>query len=248
MRIGMWPLLWACVSGQAVQAQEMQINEAPYAELKALEPVKETFQAYPQNSIWTEMRIEKAQIGQMLAGQSLRVRTGRGLDSHWVLEGRRADVPLSLATGSEGPIAGVIRDDAFGSYALAGVGPKQTGVGRYWLGTGIVTILFDDLQCLFGLRTALDGEQDNIVMREYPEGNLNVILWNEAGEELADFRRYLDRGVVEIGYIQSAGSYPEIKAVTIQNLDPGGIGIDEILYAPMCPMIVSFLPGADRRG
>jgi hypothetical protein len=103
----------------------------------------------------------------------------------------------------------------------------------------VVTILFDELQCLFGLRTALDGRQDNIVMRDFPEGNLNVILWNEAGEELADFRRTVDQGLLEIGYIQSAGSYPEIKAVTIQNLDPGGIGIDEILYAPMCPMIVS---------
>lgn len=108
----------------------------------------------------------------------------------------------------------------------------------------MVTILFDDLQCLFGLRTALDGGQDNIVMREFPEGNLNVIFWNEKGERLSDFRRFLDRGVLEIGYIQSAGSAPEIKAVTIQNLDPGGIGIDEILCAPLCPIILSNLPSA----
>ena len=39
-----------------------------------------------------------------------------------------------------------------------------------------------------------------------------------------------------------------IKAVTIQNLDPEGIGIDEILYAPMCPMIVSGLPGGGHPG
>jgi len=108
----------------------------------------------------------------------------------------------------------------------------------------VVTILFDDLQCLFGLRTALDGGQDNIVMREFPEGNLNVIFWNEKGERLSDFRRFLDRGVLEIGYIQSAGSAPEIKAVTIQNLDPGGIGIDEILCSPLCPIILSNLPSA----
>lgn len=232
----MWVWLLSCCSGLA---QELQINETPYADLKALKPVVETFQAHAEASIWDELQIEKARVGQILAGQSLRARTGRGLDSHWVLDKRKADVPLELATGSEGPVAGVIRDAAFGGYALAGIGPKQTGVGRYWLGTGVVTILFDELQCLFGLRTAVDGEQDNIVMRAFPEGNLNVILWNEAGEELADFRRYLDQGILEIGYIQSAGSYPEIKAVTIQNLDPGGIGIDEILYAPMCPMIVS---------
>jgi hypothetical protein len=235
-------VLWSCVwvlSGGLGAAQELQINETPYADLKALKPTVETFQRHAQASIWDELEIEKAQVGQMLRGQSLQARTGRGLDTHWVLADRTAEAPLALATGSEGPVAGVVRDAAFGGYALTGVGPKQTGMGRYWLGTGVVTILFDELQCLIGLRTWLDGGQDNIVMRDFPEGNLNVIFWNDAGEELADFRRTLDQGLVEIGYIQSAGSYPEIKAVTIQNLDPGGIGIDEILYAPMCPMIVS---------
>lgn len=232
--LGVWLVSCGCGS-----AQELQINETPYADLKALKPTIETFQDYPGASIWDELVIEKARVGQILRGQSLQARTGRGLDTHWVLADRMAEKPLALVTASEGPVAGVVRDAAFGGYALAGVGPKQTGMGRYWLGTGVVTILFDELQCLFGLRTALDGGQDNIVMRDFPEGNLNVIFWNEAGEELADFRRTLDQGILEIGYIQSAGSYPEIKAVTIQNLDPGGIGIDEILYAPMCPMIVS---------
>ncbi len=237
MRFGyVW--LWLMSGGMTV-AQELQINETPYADLKALKPMVETFQAHAKASFWDELEIDMARVGQILAGQSLRARTGRGLDTHWVLEDRSAEVPLRLATGSEGPVAGVVQDGAFGGYALAGIGPKQTGMGNMRLGSGIVTVVFEDLQCLFGLRTWLDGGQDNIVMRDYPEGNLNVIFWNEAGEELADFRRYLDQGLLEIGYIQSAGSYPEIKAVTIQNLDPGGIGIDEILYAPMCPMMVS---------
>jgi hypothetical protein len=243
-----WGTIGCSLVAGAAAAQELQINEADYAELKALKPVVKTFVPAPPLSIWETLKIKDAEIGQILRGQSLQVRTGRGLDSHWVLDDRSAEVPLSLANGSDGPIAGIVRDAAFGGNALAGVGPRQTGVGRYWLGTGIVTILFDDLQCLFGLRTALDGAQDNIVMRDYPEGNLNVIFWNEAGEELADFRRYLDRGVSEIGYIQSSGSNPEIKAITIQNLDPGGIGIAEIIYAPLCPMIVSSLPAAGRPG
>lgn len=218
-------------------AQELQINETSYAELKALEPVVEGFAT--QVSIWDELRIGKAAVGQMLAGQSLRTRTGRGLDTHWVLDRRKALRPLALATGSDGPVAGVVRDGAFGGNVLVGIGPPQDGMGQFRLGTGIVTVLFDEPQCLFGLRTWLDGGQDNIVMRDHPEGNLNLIFWNEAGEELGEFRRFLDQGLTEVGYIQSAGSYPEIRAVTIQNLDPEGIGIDEILHAPMCPMIVS---------
>ena len=235
------------VAGEGL-AQEMQINEAPYGEVRALEPVIETFQAYAQAQIQSELRIDKARIGQILAGQSLTNRAGRGLDDHWVLDDRTAHVPLSLVSGSVGTVVAVVRDGAFDSFALVGIGPPQHSGGRMRLGTGLVTILFDEPQCLFGLRTWLDGEQDNIVMRDYPEGNLNVIFWNEAGVELADFRRFLDQGLLEVAYIQSAGSYPEIKAVTIQNLDPEGIGIDEILYAPMCPMIISGLPGAVGSG
>ena len=77
-------------------------------------------------------------------------------------------------------------------------------------------------------------------MRDFPEGNLNVIFWRD-GDEIAEFRRTPDQGLVEMAYIQSSGGDPEIRAVTIQNLDPIGIGIDEILYAPMCPMMVSEL-------
>lgn len=238
--------LWVAMAPAG--AQELQINEAPFAEIKALKPVIETFEAYPQVSIWEDLVIEKARIGQILAGQSLQARTGRALDDHWVLADRSAQEPLALAVGSEGPVAAVVRDAAFGGYALAGIGPRQSGIGRARLGTGVVTILFDELQCLFGLRVALDGEGDNIVMRSHPEGNLNVIFWNEAGQELANFKRFLDQGVIEVAYIQSSGSNPEIKAVTIQNLDPGGIGIDEILYAPMCPMIISGLNSGLPRG
>jgi hypothetical protein len=116
------------------------------------------------------------------------------------------------------------------------------------LGTGIVTILFDEPQCMFGLTTWLDGEQDNIVMRTHPEGNLNLIFWRRDVTPIADFRRFVDQGLVELAYIQSSGGGPEILAVTIQNLDPEGIGIDEILYSPRCPMMVSGLPESPAPG
>lgn len=232
----------------ALQAQEMRINEASYDEITALEPTIQTFDGFGDLQIGSELVIENAKIGQILDGQSLRRGAGRGLDDHWVLAKREANLPLALATETEPPVAVVIWDGAFDSYALAGFGPLQYGPGRMRSGTGIVTILFDEAQCLFGLRTWLDGDQDNLVIHRYPEGNLNVIFWNEAGQQLADFRRYLDRGPIDAAYIQSSGSYPEIKAVTIQNLDPEGIGIDEIVYAPMCPMIVSSREAAARNG
>lgn len=228
----------------AAQAQSVRIFETPYADVVALDPVFETFLGYAQTRFDDRLVIIGAQIGQILAGQTVRLKTGRGLDGHWVLDARAPTPPLMLISGAPGAIAAVVHDQAFGNFALAGVGPGQTGVGRSQLGTGIVTILFDEPQCLFGLRTALDGEQDNIAMRQFPEGNLNLIFWNEDGIELASFRRFLDQGVLETAYIQQAGSAPQIKAVTIQNLDPGGIGIDEIVYAPECPIILSDLSQA----
>jgi hypothetical protein len=237
------------LSGAAMgQAQELWLHELPYADARAIEPVVETFEGHPNARFEGTLRIEGAAIGQMLAGQSLMRKSGRGEDVHWVLANRVPELPLALAEVAEGAVAAVVRDGAFRSFALAGIGPPQTMPGRMRLGSGIVTILFDEPQCLFGLVTWLDGEQDNIVMREHPEGNLNLIFWRRDVTPLADFRRFTDQGRVELAYVQSAGGGPEILAVTIQNLDPGGIGIDEILYSPLCPMMVSALPARGGPG
>lgn len=99
-----------------------------------------------------------------------------------------------------------------------------------------------------GLRTWLDGEQDNIVMRTWPEGNLNLIFWRRDGVEIGAFKRFVDQGLVELAYIQSSGGGPEIQAVTIQNLDPEGTRIDEILYSPLCAMMVSGVSGGAPAG
>lgn len=219
-----------------VGAQELTINETPYDDALAIEPVIETFEAHAGSRFET-LTIVQGQIGQLLRGQTLLRRQGRGGEDHWVLDERKPDVPLVLDQGAEGPVAAVVWDGAFGRQALAGIGPEQFVPGRMRLGTGIVTVLFDEPQCLFGMTTWLDGEQANTVMRTQPEGNL--IFWRRDGQALGAFKRFVDQGQVRLAYIQSSGGGPEILAVTIQNLDPEGIGIDEIIYSPLCPMLVS---------
>jgi hypothetical protein len=49
-------------------------------------------------------------------------------------------------------------------------------------------------------------------------------------------------------HVRSADGGPEIMAVTTRNPDPGGIGIDEIVYSPLCPMMVSGLPSVGTPG
>lgn len=134
MRFG-WSVVWV-LSGAVCAAQELQINETPFADLKALKPTVDTFQTYPQASIRDELRTRDARVGQLLAGQSLQSRTGRGLDTHWVLKDRTAEVPLLLATGSEGPVAGVIRDAAFGGTLWPGSGRSRPGWGAIGWGRG----------------------------------------------------------------------------------------------------------------
>jgi hypothetical protein len=228
-------------AGQPLHAQDLWLNEVPYADAMALEPTVEGFEALANQRFELAFEVEGGRVAQMLAGQTLRYRTGRGGDRHWVLDSRTPQVPLALDHVPEGAFAAVTRDMAFaGRQALAGIGPPQP-MGRMRLGTGIVTLLFDEPQCMFGLRTSLDGAQDNIVMREQPEGNLNLIFWRRTGDKIGEFRRFTDQGQLELAYIQSSGGEAEILAVTIQNLDPGGIGIDEVLYSPLCPMMVSEL-------
>ncbi len=242
MRAGLVAVVLGVLAcGSAARAQALWINEIPYADAQALEPVVEDFEALANQRFDRPFRIKGGEVAQMLAGQTLRYRTGRGQDRHWVLDVRVPQVPLALDALPDGTFAAVTRDMAFGGrQALAGIGPPQP-MGRMRLGSGIVTVLFDEPQCMFGLRTWLDGAQDNIVMRDQPEGNLNLIFWRRNGDKIGEFRRFTDQGLVELAYIQSSGGEAEILAVTIQNLDPMGIGIDEILFSPLCPMMVAEL-------
>ncbi|TAG29029.1 MAG: hypothetical protein EAZ40_03065, partial [Rhodobacterales bacterium] len=129
----------ACRS--AVMAQALWINEIPYADAEALEPVVEDFEALANQRFDRPFRIKGGEVAQMLGGQTLRYRTGRGQDRHWVLDARVPQVPLALDVLPDGAFAAVTRDMAFGGrQALAGIGPPQP-MGRMRLGSGIVTVL-----------------------------------------------------------------------------------------------------------
>lgn len=76
------------------------------------------------------------------------------------------------------------------------------------------------------------------MLRDDPEGNLNLIFWKKDGTVIGEFIRAVDHRLVETAYTQSSGGGPEIMAVTFQNLDPAGIGIDDLIFSPLCPVLV----------
>lgn len=221
-----------------VAAQELAIVEIPYSEIVTLSPTRQDFEGYADATFGSSLRIEGAAVGPILSGQTLRIKSGRGHGAHYVLDDRSPDLPLSLTAGRQPEGGAVVFDEAFNSFALAGQGPPQSIPNHARIGTGTLTLLFDEPQCFVGFRTWLDGAQDNIVMRDYPEGNINLLFWNEIGSEIADLRRFLDRGLISLGYAQQGGGPPEIKAITVQNLDPGGIAIDDLIFSPICPWLI----------
>jgi hypothetical protein len=202
-----------------------------------LKPKSNSFENLTEHRLNPVLELGSVTAGGTLAGQTVRVKTGRGGETHTVLDRRLASLPLRLDRTRGAARGAVIFDAAFGSLALAGIGPDPAP-GRNALGTGILTLLFDEPQCVVGFRTWLDGWQDNIVMRQFPEGNLNVIFWNRDAEVISDKRRFVDAGLISLAYSQSSGGGPEIMAVTIQNLDPGGIAIDDLIFSPLCPFLV----------
>jgi hypothetical protein len=219
-------------------AQELAIVEIPYSEIVTLSPTRTDFESYAHATFGSSLRIEGATVGPILSGQTLQIKPGRGHGSHYVLEDTSPDLPLSLSIGREQKGGAVVFDEAFTSFALAGQGPPQSIPNHARIGTGTLTLLFDEPQCFVGFRTWLDGAQDNIVMRSYPEGNINLLFWNEKGKAVSDRRRFLDHGLIALGYAQQGGGPPEIKAITIQNLDPGGIAIDDLIFSPVCPWLI----------
>ena len=219
-------------------AQALSINQTPYDEavnILDLRPI--TFEDVAERRLDPILQREGVTVGGWLSGQTVQIKAGMHHENHTVLNRRKPDLPLRLDARS-GPIRGaVVFDGAFGSYALAGIGPAQMP-GRSPLGTGILTLLFDEPQCLVGFRTWLDPHRFGVFPMQFPEGNLNLIFWNRDGQAMVEFWRFKDFGAQAYAFIQSSGSEPQITALTIQNLDPEGIGVDDLLLSPLCPYLV----------
>jgi hypothetical protein len=231
-------LAWFFLCPLRAAAQALSINQTPYDEavtILDLEPI--TFEAVAERRLDPVLILDGVTAGGWLSGQTVLVKTGGGKDNHTVLDRRRPDVPLNLDK-SPGPARGaIVFDGAFRSFAMAGIGPEPT-YGRTALGTGILTLLFDEPQCLIGLRTWLDPFRWGPDPRSYPEGNLNLIFWNRQGRVIGEIWRFNDFGAQSYAFIQSSGSDPQIMALTIQNLDPEGIGVDDLIFSPLCPYLV----------
>lgn len=183
--------------------------------------------AEPGFSFDAPLRLGRAWLGERFAGQEIATTTRDGglFDA---LGPTAPSDPLVIRPGAPGRNLSVAFHPGFGSNALFPLGPAgfPAVAAR---GEGAVAIVFDTDQRAVGVRIHSDYA-DPLGADARPRGGIRVLFFDRAGAPLASLEHALPRGISEWGYRHAAAA-PGIAAMIILNTDPGGIAIDDILYA-----------------
>ncbi|MFP7673572.1 hypothetical protein ACG74X_09470 [Marivita sp. S0852] len=133
------------------------------------------------------------------------------------------DAPLRVIPGQSGQNLTVAYHSGFGSNALFPLGPVGIA-GADGRGEGSLALTFDDPQFAFGLRLHAEYP-DPLAQRPMPRA-AEVAFYDVNARLITRFVLPLGRGVMSLAWRSGYG----VAAVTIENTDPGGIAIDDILY------------------
>ncbi|MDV7144479.1 hypothetical protein R3X27_17515 [Tropicimonas sp. TH_r6] len=135
---------------------------------------------------------------------------------------------LSIASGEPGRNLSIAFHRGFGSNALFPLG--ATGFPALEArGEGAVALLFDHDQTALGFRIHTDYP-DPLGARPAPEGQLEVSFFARNGALLARLEQTPGPGISAFGY-RHIGGGDGIAGLVIVNTDPGGIAIDDIIFA-----------------
>ena len=98
-------------------------------------------------------------------------------------------------------------------------------------GEGSISLLFDDDQSAIGFLVAAEPLPEDA---SQPKGQMTVTFYDRLG-------RRLDRLLIELEFGRSgygfatANGQPEIAGITIENRDPAGIAIDDVIFGSTGP-------------
>ncbi len=220
------------------RAETFSIKEISYAEIEDFVPDAIDFETLGQPPADGVLAYPGVTFGERFYGQTLKIKQDDGLVWHEVLDHKVPAAPLRPQAGAGGQNLAIRPDGHWGSLALHPLGPDP---GRN-LGTGALAIRFDPPVCFLAFRTGIDGMSrhanvNNTVLRGKAEGSLNIRFYNAEGGQLASFMRsYNPEGAVALGYMQAGQAEAQIAGVFLQNLDLGGIAIDDLRFDPLCPL------------
>lgn len=205
----------------------------PYAQLQQELDRIEGFAAWPARPepghlLTAPHRGDGITVASHFAGQSPAVLTRRAGGRFDTLTRARASAPLMIETGPPGQGISIAQHRGFGSNAVLPIGPDGFDVvsGR---GEGSLAILFDHDQAAVGLLVHADYA-DPLGVRAAPRGTVEVILLDRTGRVLARDVTPLSEGITALGY-GTRDDAPLIAGLVVLNTDPGGIAVDDILYA-----------------
>ena len=214
-------------------AKAERILSRPYAALAQSLDAVEGFENWPMRPepghlLRVPHRGLGIKVGGHFAGQSLAILTQRDGTRFDALGDTQAATPLALEMGPDGQGLAIAHHNGFGSNAAFPFGPDGYDAisGR---GEGALAVLFDHDQKATGFLTHSDYD-DPLGIRPARRGGVEVIFLTRDGHVLATFASILQQGVTAFGFETASGA-PEIAGLVILNTDPGGIAVDDILFA-----------------
>ncbi len=228
-----WLLCLSICGVLATPLRAEGIISRPYADLLRELDSREGFEGWPMRDepghlLRAPHRAPGLAVASHFEGQQTAILTRRDGARHDSLTTARATPPLRLSTGPDGQGMAVARHRGFGSNAAFPIGPD--GFDRLsGRGEGSLAILFDHDQRATGLLIHSDYP-DPLGSRPAPRGAARVIFLARDGTVLGQVHVALTEGVTALGF-QTASGQPLIAGMVILNTDPGGIAVDDILFA-----------------
>ncbi|WP_439122578.1 hypothetical protein [Marivita sp.] len=216
-------LILLCLPGLA---SANELRKVPYDSLRGQPHRIETFDSVPATTepginFDQHWRAPGLSIAERLLGQGL-AETDTEYGRFDSLNGLPGAQPRVIP-GVSGQNFTIAYHDGFGSNALFPIGPVGIA-GADGRGEGSVALTFDDPQYAFGLRLHAEYP-DPLGQRPMPRA-AEIAFYDANARLLTDFVLPLGRGVISLAWRSGYG----VAAVTIENTDPGGIAIDDILY------------------
>ena len=222
-------VVWALLLAAPTAAAE--IAPAPYAAVAALTKGRVTFNLLPAlpepgHNLDQGFAFAGGRVGERFAGQRVEiVEQAPGL-LHDRVTGVPA-APLALETGDEGHGLSVSFHRAFRSNALYPLGPKGYPLAEA-RGEGSAALLFAQDSCAVALRLHTEYLDDLGTNADHV-GDVRLTFYARDGRELGRAQLAPPGGISGHGF-ETADGAARIAGLLVENLDPGGISLDDIRF------------------
>ena len=137
------------------------------------------------------------------------------------------DAPLALIYGTPGQGLSVSFHRAFLSNALYPLGPRGYPEAEA-RGEGSAAFFFTQDSCAFALRLHTEYLDDLGTNADHL-GEVSLTFYGRDGQELGRITRAVPGGISSHGF-QTDDGMARIAGVLVENLDPGGIALDDIRF------------------